>query len=158
MEYSQASLTESQHFALRCVALCRGRSDQKIHSLPTSNLTTTALITLMLKNKVCKVIKYCRRKESRYSPESILPQPKIKSFLSCTNQTIKSQEWLCVKKPCTTKLLNRPEGRVAKVIIMVTSQWYGDDTSKQIIPSSTWELKTTSPFMSCSQNGPQGSV
>ena len=31
---------------MRCVALCRGRSDQKIHSLPTSNLTTTALHTI----------------------------------------------------------------------------------------------------------------
>ena len=51
MEYSQVSLTESQHFVLLCfarvasrrVASRRGLSDPKIHSLPTSNFTTTAL-------------------------------------------------------------------------------------------------------------------
>ena len=52
MEYSQASLTESQHPALRCVEV----GLIKKFSLPTSNLTTTALVTgnsdLVCRNKV----------------------------------------------------------------------------------------------------------
>ena len=44
MEYSQDSLTESRRVASRRVASRRGLSDPKIHSLPTSNFTTTALV------------------------------------------------------------------------------------------------------------------
>ena len=49
MEYGQDSHTDSRHLALLCavsrrVASRHGLSDQKIHSLPTSNFTTTALL------------------------------------------------------------------------------------------------------------------